>query len=54
MEEKYYKVSEVAKILKSTPQTIRNWIESGIISAVRPGRNFMVSKSEIDKLLKKK
>ncbi len=45
-------ISEVAKALKLTDATIRNWIERGHIQAVRlPSGIYRIAQSEVDRVL---
>ena len=49
--EQHYTVPDVAKALKVDERTIRSWIESGKIRAVRIGRHYRISQSALDALL---
>jgi excisionase family DNA binding protein len=44
-------VSQVASQLQVTPQTIRNWIEHGVLPAARVGRGFRIRRGDVDELL---
>jgi excisionase family DNA binding protein len=44
-------VSQVADQLQVTAQTIRNWIEGGVLPAARIGRGFRIRREEVDELL---
>jgi excisionase family DNA binding protein len=44
-------VSQVAEELQVTPQTIRNWIDGGVLGAVRVGRAYRVRRADLDSLL---
>jgi excisionase family DNA binding protein len=44
-------VSQVAERLQVTPQTIRNWIDGGVLSAARIGRGFRIRREDVDELL---
>jgi excisionase family DNA binding protein len=44
-------VPQVAEEFQVTAQTIRNWIDQGIIPAVRLGRAFRIARSDVDALL---
>jgi len=46
-------VPQVAAELQVTPQTIRNWIDHGTLSAVRIGRAFRVRREDVDELLER-
>jgi excisionase family DNA binding protein len=44
-------VAEIAASLKMNQQTIRNWIDSGYLPAIRSGRRVRVKQSDFDALL---
>ena len=44
-------VSEVASEFQVTPQTIRNWIDHGVLAAVRVGRGYRIRREDVDGLL---
>ena len=44
-------VAEVAPDLQVTPQTIRNWIERGVLAAARIGRGYRIRREDIHELL---
>jgi excisionase family DNA binding protein len=44
-------VSQVAEQLQVTAQTIRNWIDSGVLPAARIGRGFRIRREDVDELL---
>jgi excisionase family DNA binding protein len=44
-------VSQVAEQLQVTAQTIRNWIDSGVLPATRIGRGFRIRREDVDELL---
>jgi excisionase family DNA binding protein len=44
-------VAQVAEELQVTAQTIRNWIEGGVLGAVRVGRAYRVRRTDLDALL---
>jgi excisionase family DNA binding protein len=46
-------VPQVAEQLQVTAQTIRNWIDSGALPAVRIGRAFRVRSEDVDALLER-
>ena len=48
---RYYKVSEVAKIFDVTTTTVRNWIHSGKFPAVRIGRDYQIDGKDLHKAL---
>ena len=46
--ETFYTVQEAADLLKVHYQTVRNWIKSNEIRAVKIGRSYRIPKSEIE------
>jgi excisionase family DNA binding protein len=44
-------VSEVAAEFQVTAQTIRNWIEHGVLPATRIGRAYRIRREDLDALL---
>ena len=46
-------VPQVAEDFQVTPQTIRNWIDQGVLPAVRVGRAFRVRSEDVDALLER-
>jgi excisionase family DNA binding protein len=52
MNNKLYKLPEVAKILKVSDKTIYRWIAKGKIKATKPLGQWRVSQEELNRLLK--
>jgi excisionase family DNA binding protein len=46
-------VPQVADEFQVTAQTIRNWIDQGVLPAVRVGRAFRVRREDVDALLER-
>jgi excisionase family DNA binding protein len=44
-------VPQVADEFQVTPQTIRNWIDSGVLPAIRVGRAFRLRRDDVDAVL---
>jgi excisionase family DNA binding protein len=44
-------VSQVAEQLQVTAQTIRNWIDGGVLPAARIGRGYRIRREHVDELL---
>jgi excisionase family DNA binding protein len=44
-------VKEVAVRLRTSPQTVRNWIETGKVRAMRVGRAFLVRSEDLEQIL---
>lgn len=51
MEEKLYKLSEVADYLNVTHQTIYNYIRNGKLKASKIGKEYRITESEVASLL---
>ena len=52
MRKQVYTIQEVAKLLQFSDQTIREWVRSGRIKAVRPGiRAYRIPVAEVERLL---
>jgi len=49
----FFRVDDVAALLGVTPQTIRNWIREGKITAKRFGRPHLIPLDEVARLLGK-
>jgi excisionase family DNA binding protein len=49
--DEFLTVAEVAALLRLNPQTIRNWIESRTLPAVRVGRRVRVLRRDLDALV---
>jgi excisionase family DNA binding protein len=43
-------VSQAAEAFSATSQTIRNWIRSDRVKAVRIGNRFLIPRSEVERL----
>jgi excisionase family DNA binding protein len=46
-------VPQIAEQFQVTAQTIRNWIDGGVLPAVRVGRAFRVRSEDVDALLER-
>ena len=49
---KFYTVEEVAKMLNVSLQTIRRYIKSGKLQAIKLGKSYKISQEHVDKALK--
>lgn len=49
----FFRVDDVAQLLGVTPQTIRNWIREGKITAKRFGRPHLIPLDEVARLVGK-
>ena len=52
IELKFYTVEEVAKILRTTPNTIRIYINEGKIKAIKSGKQYLISDENIERYIK--
>lgn len=43
-------VSEVSALLRVTPQAVRDMIRRGDLKAIKPGRQFRIPRTEIDRI----
>jgi excisionase family DNA binding protein len=53
MEEKYYSIEEVAKLLKVAYLTVYRWIQAKKLIALKAGKQYRISKHDLDYFLKK-
>jgi excisionase family DNA binding protein len=51
MHDELLTVSEAAEDLRASTQTIRNWIRSERLAAVRIGNRFLIPRAEVERLL---
>ncbi|MDD4027116.1 MAG: helix-turn-helix domain-containing protein [Candidatus Shapirobacteria bacterium] len=51
--EQYYSIEEVAKLLKVVYLTVYRWIQSKKLSAIKAGKQYRISKSDLDKFTNK-
>jgi excisionase family DNA binding protein len=49
LKDSYYTITQAARVLGVTRQTIARWIEEGKISAEKVGRETLIAKQEFDK-----
>jgi len=52
--EQYYSIEEVADMLKVAYLTVYRWIRADKLNAVKAGKQYRVSKVELDKFLRQK
>ncbi|HEX4862558.1 MAG TPA: helix-turn-helix domain-containing protein [Acidimicrobiales bacterium] len=50
-ESKLLTVPQVAAEFQVTAQTVRNWIDQGVLPAIRVGRAFRIARADVDALL---
>lgn len=51
IEDEFFTVGEIASLLKVNQQTVRNWIDHGILPATRVGRRVRVRKRDLDEFI---
>ena len=52
-DQQYLTVEEVARLLRVSPPTVRQLIESGELKAVRVGRQFRIAREDLDDYIKR-
>jgi excisionase family DNA binding protein len=52
LQKEAYNPEEVAQILGKSIETVRRWLRSGAINATKLGRSWIISKAEIERILK--
>lgn len=52
MQEQYYSIKEVSKILKVAYLTVYRWVRSKRLNALKAGKQFRVKKEDLDTFLK--
>ncbi len=52
IEDEFYTIHEVAKKLKISYLTVYRWIQAKKLIAIKVGKQYRVSKSELEKFLK--
>lgn len=53
-EDKYFSITEVSNTLKVAYITVYRWIQSGRLSSSKAGRQYRISKKQLDKFLNSK
>jgi len=54
MQEQYFTIEEIAKMLKVTYLTVYRWIQAGKLLSVKAGKQYRIKKSDLDNFLSKK
>lgn len=54
MEEHYYTIKEVAALLKVAYLTVYRWVISSKLEAYKAGKQYRISKTNLDKFMQKK
>ena len=53
LEKEAYNPEEVAQILGKSIETVRRWLRSGEITATKLGRSWIISRAELERILKR-
>ncbi|MGA2669819.1 MAG: helix-turn-helix domain-containing protein [Dehalococcoidia bacterium] len=53
MEEKFWKTSEIAKMLGVTRRTIYSWIKDGKLQSIKIGGSIRIKQQDLDKFMGK-
>ena len=51
LKDQYYSIEEVAKTLKVAYLTVYRWIQAKKLLAIKAGKQYRISKSELDKFV---
>lgn len=54
IDEQYYSIEEVAKMLKVTYLTVYRWVRAKRLIALKAGKQYRIKKSDLDNFLKTK
>ena len=46
-------VADVAEMLKLNQQTVRNWIDQGLLPALKVGRRVRIKRSDLERVLER-
>lgn len=51
IEEKYYTIEEVAKMLRIAYLTVYRWIQDGKLTSVKAGKQYRIKKDDLNNFL---
>ena len=51
LDDSFLTVADVAELLKLNQQTVRNWIDQGLLPAHRVGRRVRIKRSDLERLV---
>jgi len=54
IEEEYYTIEEVAKMLKVVYLTVYRWIQDDKLKAYKAGKQYRISKADLNKFMDRK
>lgn len=52
--ERFYTISEVARLLEVSDQSIRRWIKAGELRAYKPKKEYRIAESDLEEFLKER
>lgn len=52
VEDKYYSIEEVSKMLKVAYLTVYRWVRAKKLFAIKAGKQYRIKKSDLDKFTK--
>jgi excisionase family DNA binding protein len=52
--EKYYTIEEVAEMLRVAYMTVYRWIKAGKLEAIKAGKQYRISETQLSKFLENK
>ena len=53
-EERFYTISEVARLLEVSDQSIRRWVKAGELRAYKPKKEYRIAESDLEEFLKER
>lgn len=53
IEEQYYSIEEVSKMLKVAYMTVYRWVRAGKLISVKAGKQYRIKKSELERFINK-
>lgn len=53
IEEQYYSIEEVSKMLKVAYLTVYRWVQAGKLKAFKAGKQYRISKENLSEFLKR-
>lgn len=51
--ETYYSIEELSEMLKVAYLTVYRWVQSGKLKAYKAGKQYRISKTDLDKFMQK-
>jgi excisionase family DNA binding protein len=53
-EERYYTISEAARLLRVSDQSVRRWVKAGELRAYKPKKEYRIAESDLEEFLKER